>query len=239
MSAAPFQRPAPALLEALQEVSSAAASGALTRFGVPNHYCLGLRPLLPGRRLLGVAVTLRYVPTRPDLAERLRAATLPSLEAIEFLQPGDVLVVDALGRTDGGHLGDVMATRIQMKGAAGLVVDGAVRDFPFLQQMDLPVFARGVVGPPSPLLPVEYNVPIHCAGALVQPGDLILGDDDGVCVIPQAWAAEVARVAREAEELEVFLRQKLLEGRSIIGVYPPGEAIHREYEASRQRSSGG
>src|SRR5579884_1433700 len=140
-----IERPSPALLTLFEGVSSASASGDLRGLGfhIPTIYAHGIRPMVPGGRAVGPAVTLRYVPARTDLAQREREnQSRTRNELIETLQPGDVLVIDALGREDGGHIGDVIATRVQARGAAAIVVDGAVRDLPFIKQMSMPVFAR-------------------------------------------------------------------------------------------------
>jgi regulator of RNase E activity RraA len=221
-------------------VSSASASGDLRRlgFGVANIYARGLHPVVPGGRIVGPAVTLRYIPARDDLAERERQTQSHTRNSlIELLQPGDVLVVDACGREDGGHIGDVIATRVQTRGAAGVIIDGGVRDVPYIKQMSMPVFARSATGPPSPLTPVDVNVPINCAGAAVLPGDIIVADDDGVCVVPRERAEELARMCIEHEELEVWLRDRLADGESIVGLYPPSDAVRdefRQWKAARR-----
>jgi len=225
----------PQVIEAVRQVSSASLTTILRKHGadVGHAYMSGIRPLASTDLVVGRAVTLRYVPTREDLRPRL-GQVLPSHQAIEALAPGDVLVVDALGSVDGGHFGDVMATRVKLRAAGALVIDGAIRDLPFLAKMGLPIYARGATGPASPLTPIEYNVPIQCGGALVLPGDLIVADADGVCVLPPHIAAEVAREAIEQEELEVFIRAKLAEGRLLQDVYPPNDAVRRAYEANRR-----
>ena len=228
--------PSSDLIERYRSVSSASISGTLRKFNVnvAHSYMAGIRPIVGSGCVVGRAVTLRYVPSREDLRSRL-GSPLPSHRAIEALQHGDVLVVDALGSEAGGHLGDVMCTRVKLRGAAALVIDGAIRDLPYLSGMGLPVFARSATGPASPLLPIEYNVPIQCGGALVVPGDLVIADADGVCVVPIDIAEDVVRATIEQEELEVFIRQKLEEGRLLQDVYPPNETVRREYEASRKQ----
>jgi 5-oxopent-3-ene-1,2,5-tricarboxylate decarboxylase/2-hydroxyhepta-2,4-diene-1,7-dioate isomerase len=222
-------------LARLRSVSSASISGTLQKMGanVRHAYMSGIRPIASECLVVGRAVTLRYVPSRADLREHL-GSVLPSHQAVEALTPGDVLVVDALGSEGGGHFGDVMSTRVKLRGAGALVIDGAVRDLPYLRDMGLPIFARSATGPASPLTPIEHNVPIQCGGALVLPGDLIVADADGVCVLPAALAEEVARVTVEQEELEVFIREKLEEGRLLQDVYPPNDAVRREYASRRK-----
>jgi len=220
------------VLAQLRSVSSASISGLLRKFNqdVRHAYMAGIRPIVGGELVVGRAVTLRYVPARDDLRQRL-GPVLPSHQAIEALQPGDVLVVDALGSEVGGHFGDVMCTRVKLRQAGALVVDGAIRDLPYLTKLGLPIFARSATGPASPLTPVEFNVPIQCGGALVLPGDLIIADSDGVCVLPPAIAADVVRAAVEQEELEVYIRDQLETGRLLHEVYPPNDAVRREYAA--------
>lgn len=224
------------VLEQLRRVSSASVTTVLRKLGanVGHAFMSGIHPVVGGDLIVGRAVTLRYVPTRGDLGQYLGPVNVAH-QAIESLDRGDVLVIDALGSIAGGHLGDVMCTRVQLRGAAALVVDGAIRDLPYLAKMGLPIFARGAIGPASPLTPVAYNVPIQCGGALVLPGDLIIADLDGVCVLPPGIAGEVARLTLDQEEIEVFIREKLAEGRLLQDVYPPNDAVRREYEAQRAR----
>lgn len=113
--------------------------------------------------------------------------------------------------------------------AAGIFIDGAVRDSPFIKTMAMPVFARSATGPPSTLTPVDANIPINCDGAVVMPGDIIIRDDDGVCIVPRARAEELAAMSREYEELEVWLRYRLAPGESIVGIYPPPDAVRQQY----------
>jgi regulator of RNase E activity RraA len=199
-------------------------------FNISTVYARGIHPVVPGGRIVGPAVTIRYIPARNDLSERERESqSRIRNELIETLQPGDVLVIDAYGREDGGHIGDVIATRVQTRGAAGVVIDGAVRDVPFIRQMSMPVFARSATGPPSTLTPVDVNVPVNCGGAAVVPGDIVVADDDGVCIVPRARAEELARICTEHEELEVWLRERLANGDSIVGVYPPNDEVRRQF----------
>ncbi|HEY3080828.1 MAG TPA: hypothetical protein VGM69_13115 [Chloroflexota bacterium] len=224
------------VLRLFEGVSSASASGDLRAMGfnINTIYARGIRPVVPGARVIGRAVTLRYVPARDDFARREREnLSRTRNELIETLEPGDVLVIDACGREDGGHIGDVIATRVQSRGAAGVVIDGAVRDAPFIKQMRMPVFARSVTGPPSPLTPADVNLPINCGGALVVPGDVIVADDDGVCVVPHERAEELARVCVEHEEREVYLRERLEAGESIVGIYPPSDEVLRQFRERR------
>jgi regulator of RNase E activity RraA len=228
------------LLRLFDGVSSASASGDLRAmsFSMATVYARGIRPVVTGARMVGRAITIRYVPAREDyLARERESLSRTRNELIESLEPGDVLVIDAYGREDGGHIGDVIATRVQARGAAGIAIDGAVRDAPFIRQMGLPVFARSVTGPPSSLTPADVNVPVNLGGALVVPGDVLVGDDDGVCVVPRERAEELARVCVEHEEREVYLRERLAAGESIVGLYPPSQDVLRQFRERRASGS--
>ena len=218
--------------------TTATLSTALARRGLHAVCMIGPRPLRAGMRLAGEAYTLRLLPTREDLGEPtfLADPAYPQRHAIETVGPGQVLVVDARGDLRAGILGDILTLRIARRGAAGLVIDGAVRDAAGVAGTGLPVFAAGA----HPLqhtavhVAADEQLPIQCGGVLVKPGDVIVGDDDGVLVIPRAVAAEVAADAAEQERLEQFVLRKIDAGSSIRGVYPPNEATRAEYEADRR-----
>jgi regulator of RNase E activity RraA len=159
--------------------------------------------------------------------------------AVEAVGPDDVLVIDARGELSAGSLGNILATRMQRRGAAGVVTDGALRDAQAFSAIELPCYSRGIHAAISGILhhPVDMNVPIGCAGVLVMPGDVVVGDADGVIAIPRAVAAEVAQAALEQEELEAFILGKIEAGSSILGVYPADATTRAEYEAERGRRS--
>lgn len=146
----------------------------------------GVRPTLPGQKMVGVAHTLRYLPLREDLFKKYGAGMNAQKRAIEELRPGHVLVMDARRDTSAGTLGDILALRARTRGAAGVVTDGGLRDSVAVTDLGLPVYHGGEH--PSVLgrrhVPWDSGVPIACGGALVQPGDLIVGDADGVVVVP-------------------------------------------------------
>lgn len=207
--------------------------------GIRNTYLKGLKPLAPlglGNRLVGRAFTMRWIPYREDL----EATGLTEVDgeaafrrAIETLEPGDFFVVDALGDLDSGTLGDILSARVKYRGAVAAAVDGAVRDGPYIQDVGLPVFVKGVH--PSAgvrtLWPADFNVPIQCGGVAVIPGDVLLGDDEGVVVIPASYAERLAEVGLETEERELFIRLKVEEGYSVVDAYPPRGALLAEFEA--------
>ena len=200
---------------------------------------LGVRPLRPDLRLAGQAFTLRYIPVREDLERpgEFDNRTNKQRIAVESVGPGDVLVIDARGDIRAATLGDILATRIAQRGAAGIVTDGAFRDTPSIQQIDLPTYAGGQ----SPIVstaihhPQDINVPIGCGGVAVLPGDVIVGDGEGVLVIPRAVAEVVIQAGYEQEQREEFIMSKIRSGSSILGVYPPDERTLQEYEEWKRR----
>ncbi|MCS6862753.1 MAG: hypothetical protein NZT92_20805 [Abditibacteriales bacterium] len=225
-----------ALFGKLASVSIDTIWSVLNGLGYPDTFIEGLRPVHADldRKMVGRAVTLRYLPMRKDLAERIRAEGKPSLNAraAEEASPGTVMVVDAGGEIGAGFLGDVVATRFQVAGGVGLVVDGAIRDLAQVRHMNLSVYVRGTHPGASQrrIIGVDYNIPVRCGGVAVLPGDMLVGDAEGVIVIPAHLAEEVADKARDMEDKEEYLRRKLLSGSSIYGVYPPNEAVLQEYE---------
>jgi len=230
--------PLPASLwEDLRRASVATLSTALIRRGLRATMMAGIFPLRAGVRLMGEALTVRYVPMREDLADPnlLANPDYPQRKAIETIGPGQVLVIDARGDAHAGVLGEILIARMMRRGAAGLVTDGAVRDAGGIRALDWPVFAAGAhpAQHTDRHLAVGMNEPVACGGVLVMPGDVLVGDDDGVVVLPRALAAEIARAAREQDELEAFVLEKIQGGSSIVGVYPPGEATRAEF-ARRQ-----
>jgi regulator of RNase E activity RraA len=158
--------------------------------------------------MVGVAHTLRYLPLREDLFKKYGNGMNAQKRAIEELRPGHVLVMDARRDTSAGTIGDILALRAQQRGAAGVVTDGGLRDSAAVTELGLPVFHGGEH--PSVLgrrhVPWDTGVPIACGGALVQPGDLIVGDADGVVVVPPELAEELIADCREQEGQEVHHR---------------------------------
>lgn len=160
--------------------------------------------------------------------------------AVEDTQPGDILMVDAGGCTESGFIGDVIVSRLIIKGGAGIVMDGEIRDLTELKNMELPVFTRGVHAAVCQrrLVGVDHNVHVKLSDVSVIPGDIILGDDEGVIVIPAHLADEVANKGIEIEHREAFLRRVIEEGaRPIQDVYPPCKEVLDEYEAYKTQSS--
>lgn len=223
----------PRLADGLRSVAVATLSAQLRSRGLPHMSIDGVRPVgTGGAVMVGVAHTLRYLPLREDLFKRYGTGMNAQKRAIEELRPGHVLVMDARRDPTAGTLGDILALRAVKRGAAGVVTDGAVRDCAAVAGLGLPVYAAGAH--PSVLgrrhVPWDTGVPIACGGALVQPGDLIVGDADGVLVVPPDLAGELIAACREQERQERFITEQVAAGESVDGLYPLGAAWREAYE---------
>jgi regulator of RNase E activity RraA len=225
----------PAAQHALRTVSSATLTTQLRRRGIRNTFLGGLRPARPDLRLLGYAHTLRYVPAREDVTD---ASELNAQKrAVESIAPDEVLVIGARGEAGAGTIGDILALRALRRGAAGIVTDGGLRDSPTVATLDIPTYFQAPHANVLGLLhhPLESNVPIACAGVLVMPGDVIVGDAEGALVLPAALAEEIAHDALEQEEREAWAAERVDAGESIRGVYPLSEERRPDYEAWRSK----
>jgi 5-oxopent-3-ene-1,2,5-tricarboxylate decarboxylase/2-hydroxyhepta-2,4-diene-1,7-dioate isomerase len=217
----------------LRYVSVATLTVQLARHGIRDTVIRGVRSTRPDLRLFGYAKTLRYVPLREDVRDESRAELNAQKAAIESIGPAEVLVIDARGEPNAGTIGDILAARAAVRGAAGIVTDGGVRDSAALAQLDIPTY---FLAPHAAVLglvhhPLEADVPIACGGALVLPGDVVVGDADGVIVIPAKLAEDVAIAALEQERREQWALERVQDGESIRGVYPVSDARRPEFDA--------
>lgn len=234
-------RPHPITAEAftkLRAVSTATLTSQLAKRGFKQMFLTGLSPLRPDIRMVGYAFTLRYIPARHDLADELYDNTKNVQRiAVEQIEQDDVLIIDARGDVRAATLGNILATRIKVRGAAGLVTDGALRDTPNFKTLDLPAYIQAPNATTSFEVhhPVEINVPIGCAGVAVLPGDVLVGDAEGVVVLPSQVAEEIAHDAYEQERQEEFIQAKIAGGAAILGVYPPNEQTKAEYAEWRKK----
>lgn len=222
--------------DALRRVSTATLTSQMLKRGFRTTFMAGVAPVRPDLRMVGYAFTLRYVPMREDLdLGPIDNRTSVQRIAIESVGAGDVLVIDARGDVEAGVLGDILATRMRVRGAAGLVTDGALRDVPAFRELEWPAYCRAAHASQSAARhhPADLNVPVGCGGVLVMPGDVVVGDAEGVVVLPRAIAEEVALAALEQEEIEAFVLKKIQSGASIHGVYPPDEATRAEFARRR------
>lgn len=236
----PFQRPETALIEQLQSVSSATASALLHRMGIRQTFIEGPRPIFPGRKIVGSAITLQFMPQREDVASGLQQEHSEKFSALwavlETVQPGDVLAIQAYGDPYTGCLGEMLVTYFQAQGGVGIVVDGCIRDAPKVQQLGLPMWVRGFTpnyASQASLFPWAYNVPIACSRVLVLPGDIILADDDGAVLIPCNVAPQLVKQTLEHEDWEAFSRMRLKQGGALGKYYPLDAEAQQEYEQWR------
>ncbi|RDZ65662.1 dimethylmenaquinone methyltransferase [Haloferax sp. Atlit-12N] len=195
------ERPDHELVEAFEEIPSTIVSDVTGNIGLTMD--AGLRPAYDGVEMAGTAVTVKAAP----------GDNLIIHKAITMTEPGDVLIIDCDGYTDTGHVGELMCTSCQANGLAGLVIDGAYRDSREIAEMEFPVYGRGV-NPQGPLKqdPGSINVTVSVGGVSVDPGDIVIGDDDGLAVIPREGAEEVLERAHEKLSAEDSVREEVLDG---------------------------
>jgi regulator of RNase E activity RraA len=226
------------IIEILSKVATATITTILLRKGLRNVWMRGARPLRPAQpRLAGRAFTLRFVPAREDLATPESWSSPKSTRAaIESMSEGCIAVADAMGVDDAGIFGDILCARMARRGVAGLVTDGAVRDWAGVLETGLPVWCRGAAAPPSiaGLTFVNWQDPIACGGVAVFPGDFIVADSDGVVLIPAALVDFVIEQAPEQERLEDWIMQEVLAGASLPGLYPPNAKSIKRYLATKR-----
>jgi regulator of RNase E activity RraA len=226
------------LIEALTGVATATITTVLLKKGLRNVWLRGTKPLRPGQqRLAGPAFTLRFVPAREDLATpESWSSPISTRAAIEAMPSGCIAVVDAMGISDAGIFGDILCARMKIRGVTGLVTDGVVRDVAGVLSTGLPVWCRGAAAPPSVagLTFVSWQEPIGCGGVAVFPDDMIVVDDDGAVVIPQALVSEVVEAAVEQEKLEAWIIGEVQTGAALPGLYPANAENKARYEAFRR-----
>ncbi len=220
----------------LARVGSACVANALLRRGLRNTYMLGVLPLSPDQEpLVGPAYTLRFIPAREDLDTMSNYSRTDNLHrrAVEECPPGHVLVIETGGRAQSSSAGDLMAARMRKRGVAGVITDGGFRDTPSIRRTGLPAYQARVAPPATPIAmhPADLNRPIGCAGVAVYPGDVLLGDGDGIVVIPLHLVDEVADEALDATEYETFAELEIDRGKSIFDVFPATPESRRRYDA--------
>lgn len=226
--------------ELLRHVSVATLCTQLFKRGFRNVFIQGVSRLTTpsGGNLVGPAFTMRNIPAREDM-DQISAfdnPEHPQRKGVESVPPGHVLVVDCRGEKRVASGGQILTTRLKVRGVAGLVSDGPVRDSGPISQMDFPVYCAGGSAPLNLIHhhTMDLNVPIGCGGVAVWPGDIIVGDDEGVAVIPKHLADEVARDAAEQEKMEAFILQRVQQGARLPGTYPPNAETRAAFEAWRR-----
>lgn len=211
--------------EILAGISVATLATALFKRGLRNQVIQDVRPVATkGRNMVGPAFTLRYMPAREDRNQltEFRNPDHPQRRAIEICPPGHVLVMDSRKDARAASAGDILITRLAMRGAAGIVTDGGFRDAVAIGQIDMPAYHHRPASPTNLTLheAIELDVPIGCGDVAVFPGDVLVGDDDSVIVIPAHLADEVAKEAHEMTVFEAFVVERVRAGETIIGLYP-------------------
>lgn len=226
----------PELRAKVEEVAVATLSAELRKLGLNNVSIDGPTLNHKGRRVLGYAKTLRYVPNREDLFKSHGGGYNAQKQAMDSVQPDDVVVMEARGEKGTGTLGDVLALRAQVLGATGIITDGGVRDSTAVNDLDIPVYSNS--SHPAVLgrrhVPWELDGTIACGGTTVQPGDIIVGDDDGVIVIPPALFEEVVNAAYEKEQEDAWVFDQVKEGHKVQGLFPPTGEWREKFEAWKQ-----
>jgi len=211
--------------EKLKTVSTATVATALYKRGFRIQMIQDVHPLSRDQPVMvGEAFTLRYMPAREDLnkVEVFRDRAHPQRKAVEDCPPGAVLVMDSRKDARAASAGAILLTRLKQRGVAGVVTDGGFRDSAEIAKLGFPAFHHRPSAPTNLTLhqAIEINVPIGCGDAPVFPGDVILGDSDGVIVIPAHLAEEIANEAFEMTVFEDFVTEQVKQGRSILGLYP-------------------
>jgi regulator of RNase E activity RraA len=227
-----------AVVDKLKTIATATLTTVLLKKGLRNVWLRGTKPLQPGQpRTVGRAFTLRFVPAREDLATpESWSSPISTRAAIEAMPAGCICVVDAMGLTDAGIFGDILCARMQMRGVAGLVTDGVVRDVVGVLGTGLPVWCQGTAAPASVtgLTFVSWQEPIACGGVAVFPNDVIVIDEDGAVLIPANLLVDVLELAIEQENLEAWIMSEILAGASLPGLYPPNADNKARYEARKK-----
>jgi regulator of RNase E activity RraA len=224
----------------LRSVSVATLTTLLFKRGLKNQLIQDVRPLNPkAGRMVGEAYTLRNIPAREDITtlELLGDRSYPQRAAIEACPAGHVLVIDSRKDARAASGGDILMTRLMMRGVAGCVSDGGFRDSPEIALLDFPVYQSRPAAPVSLIHhhAIETNVPIACGDVAVYPGDIVVGDGEGVVVLPAHMANEIAAEAFEQTAYEDFVVEKVKEGRPIFGLYPASPEARSEFERWRVR----
>ncbi len=229
--------------EALRKVSTATVATCLFKRGLRSQMIQGALPLHAVKdSMVGEAVTVRYIPAREDLntLDVFRDPNHPQRKAIETCPPGKVLVFDSRKDARAASAGAILVGRLKARGVAGVVTDGGFRDSAEIATLGIPAYHTRPSAPTNLTLnhAVDIDVPIGCGDAPVFPGDVILGDADGVLVIPAHLADEIAAEATEMTAYEDFAAEKVAEGSSLVGLYPATNPARLEDFAAWRKQRG-
>ena len=231
----------PETRDKLMGVSTATLCTALFKRGLRNQFIQDVRPLkFKGRSMVGEAFTLRYIPAREDLnpITVFQDRAHPQRKAVEDCPPGAVLVIDSRKDARAASAGGILVTRLMVRGVAGIVTDGGFRDSPEIAELDIGAYHNRPSAPTNLTLhqAIEINGPIGCGDVAVFPGDVVVGDGEGVFVIPAGIADEIADEAVEMTAFEDFVTEEVRNGRSILGLYPPTDPQSKvDFEVWRKK----
>ncbi|MFE0756919.1 ribonuclease activity regulator RraA [Inquilinus sp. NPDC058860] len=218
----------PETRDKLKTVSTATLTTALFKRGLRNQFIQDVHPLNPsGAPMVGEAFTLRYIPAREDLnpLSVFQDRAHPQRKAVEDCPPGAVFVIDSRKDPRAASAGSILVARLMKRGVAGVVTDGGFRDSPEIAKLGIPAYHNRPAAPTNLTRhqALDINVPIGCGDAPVFPGDVVVGDGEGVVIIPANIADEIADEAVEMTAFEDFVTEEVMKGRSILGLYPATE----------------
>jgi regulator of RNase E activity RraA len=226
----------PALKDLLLSLPVPTITATLAARGIANGFLAGLMPIDPANaRFVATAYTIRALPTREDLLKAVNESKAPNLhrQAMREVTKGQVIVTDCGGDRGISFFGELISTFLARKGVAAIVTDAGIADVADVAATGLPVFCQGSAPIPGPArrLVGDLGRPVDCMGVTVCPGDVLVGDANGVAVIPSDMAAEVAEAAKHKEQMERYLLDRLKAGAPLDGTYPPNDAMLAEYRA--------
>lgn len=215
----------------LNAVATATISATLRKHGLNNVSIDGLRGTKSGRKVIGTARTLRFVPNREDLFTSHGGGFNAQKQAIDSINEGEILVMEARGEKGSGTLGDILGLRAQVRGAAAIITDGGVRDLTAVSALDIPAYYSGshpaVLGRKH--VPWDTDITVACGGTTVQPGDIIVADDDGILVIPPVMAEQIADEALEQERMDEYVFEQVRQGHAVDGLFPMNAGWKAKY----------
>ena len=237
---AEIKRPHKDIIDGLRGLGAATIAGTLGHMGFKNPHMTGILPQSPGKSIVGPALTLQFLPQRPDLfteGEYADPETQLHRHVLYHVEEGDVVVVDARGDMRSGVFGDMMSTYFKGRKGAGIIIDGCMRDRPNVEKLDLALWLKGWTPNyhvQTDIFPNAVNVTIACGGVTVVPGDIIVADDDGAVVVPVSMAEKIIADGKKHAEWEVFSREKLMAGESLRRYYPLHPDAEDEYQEWRK-----
>ena len=225
------------IMNVFRTASTASLCTQLYKRGIRNNFVQGVAPLgKDHERMVGQAFTLRYIPAREDLntLEVFKDPKHPQRYAVETIPAGQVLVMDCRRDSNAASAGSILAKRLEVRGCAGIVTDGGLRDADNIASLDMPAFCANPSAPTNLTLhqAMDINVPIGCGGAPVFPGDLVVGDGDGVVIVPLNLVEELAEELPKMEAFEAYVYERVSNGESIIGLYPPNAETLKKFQES-------